>query len=130
MAPSLSKAELVSLYVLLTGESKRVFDNVFTDDQALAISASISDAISSAGDLVSDAQVIAAAAAMTPASVYTGVSGVAKLVAWAVADHLAALAAGTGGLAEIKAYVAAHCASIVSDTAVQTALGTAGWTHA
>jgi hypothetical protein len=130
MALTLSKDELVKLYVLLTGESKRVFENVFTEDQALAIANSISEAISSASDLTTDAQIIAAAAAKTPATVYTGAPGIAKLVAWAVADHLAAIAAGTGGLAEIKAYVAANTAAIVADSAVHTALEGAGWSHA
>ena len=126
---AISVPELVKIYVLLTGESERVFNKVFTADQAAAIAADISGIVT-IDDIFSDATMEADAANKTPAEVFTGAPGIAKLVAWAVADHLAKIAAGTGGLAEIKAYMAAHCATIVSDTAVQTALGVAGWTHA
>ena len=130
MAITLSKDELVKIYVLVTGESERVFENVFTDAQAIAIASAISEAVSSASDLVTTDQIIAAAAAMAPGTVFAGVAGIAKLVAWAVADSLAAIAVGTGGLAKIKAYVAANAAVMVADSAVHLALEAAGWHHA
>ena len=108
MALTLSKAELVKLYVLVTGESERVFNKVFTDAQALAIAESISEAVSGASDLVSTDQIITAAAAMAPADVFAGAPGIAKLDAWAVAN----------------------IATIILVPAVHTALEANGWNHA
>ncbi len=79
---AITVAEVTKIYTLLTGESERIFNNVFSPAQAANIAAEISKVVT-IDDIFSDATMEADAAAKTPAEIFTGEAGLAKLAAWA-----------------------------------------------
>ena len=79
---AITVAEVTKIYTIITGESERIFNNVFTPAQATNIAAEISKVVT-VDDIFTDATAEAYAATKTPAEVFTGEAGIAKLAAWA-----------------------------------------------
>ena len=120
-ATTVTKAGLAKLISLLTGQSEQYILDHLSDDQVVGFeaclaeyvtpetvfnAASLQAAAASDPNLYTTVEAIVYAATSTPALVFTGAPGIAKLVAWATANT-AAISADTPGHAALVAWAIA-----------------------
>lgn len=107
------KRTVAKLINLLTGESERVLQNQIDDRQALSMLDNV-DAFMSSRQIFAPPDVIEVAATMKPAEIFTGATGIAKLVDWAVDDNCAAIGADPEGNIAIGNYATSNFNTLAS----------------